>query len=88
MKNDQDLLSHQKKKSDEAGSALIECNIRIEKMVDNEIAHITKQSELEREIKLLDQKRVESKSPEHRLLNNYNNPGPTERRVNGRKRRS
>jgi hypothetical protein len=54
LKNDQDLLSHQKKKSDEAGSALIERNIRIEKMVDNEIAHITKQSELEPEIKLLD----------------------------------
>jgi hypothetical protein len=43
-------------------------------MVDNEIAHITKQSELEREIKLLDQKRVESKSPEQSSVEQSQQP--------------
>ncbi len=67
MNNYQDLLSYQKKKFEEVNlvhSTFTEFDIKIQQLVDNEITHMNKQLELEREIQLLQQKSVQLKSSE------------------------
>lgn len=71
LNNYQNLLYHEKKKSEEFDllrSTLIEREMKIQQLVDSETKLLVKQSELERDIKLLEQNNFELKSTEQSLI--------------------
>ena len=71
LNNYQNLLYHEKKKSEEVEllrSTLIERDTKLQQLVDNETTLLVKQSELERDIKLLEQNNFELKSSEQSLV--------------------
>jgi len=71
LNNYQNLLYHEKKKSEEVDllrSTLIERDSKFQQLVDNETKLLVKQSELERDIKLLEQNNFELKSSEQLFI--------------------
>ena len=71
MNNYQNLLYHEKKKSEELDllrSTLIERDTKLQQLVDHETTLLVKQSELERDLKLLEQNNFELKSAEQTYL--------------------
>lgn len=71
MNNYQNLLYHEKKKSEEVEllrSTLIERDTKFQQLVDNETTLLVKLSELEREIKLLEQNNFELRSSEQSFV--------------------
>ncbi len=71
LNNYQNLLYHEKKRSEELDllrSTLIERDTKIQQLVDNETTLLVKLSELERDIKLLEQNNFELKSSEQSFI--------------------
>ncbi len=71
LNNYQNLLYHEKKKSEEVEllrSTLIERDTKFQQLVDNETTLLVKQSELERDLKLLEQNNFELRSSEQSLI--------------------
>ena len=71
LNNYQTLLYHEKKKSDEIDSLrsiLTERDEKFQQLLDNETKLLVRQSELERDIKLLEQNNFELKSNEQTLI--------------------
>ncbi|CAF2808986.1 unnamed protein product [Rotaria sp. Silwood2] len=71
LNNYQSLLYHEKKKSEEIEllrSTLIERDNKLQQLIDNETKLLVKQSELERDIKLLDQNNFELRSTEQSYI--------------------
>ena len=71
LNNYQNLLYHEKKKSEEVEllrSTLIERDTKFQQLVDNETTLLVKLSELERDIKLIEQNNFELKSSEQSLV--------------------
>ncbi|CAF0924059.1 unnamed protein product [Rotaria sordida] len=67
LNNYQNLLYHEKKKSEEIDllrTTLIERDTKLQQLIDSETKLLVKQSELERDIKLLEQNNFELKSTE------------------------
>jgi hypothetical protein len=65
------LLYHEKKKSEDMDllrSTLIERDLKLQQLVDNETQLLVRQSELERDVKLLDQNNFELKSAEQSFI--------------------
>ncbi len=71
LNNYQNLLYHEKKKSEEIDllrSTLVERDTKLQQLVENEIKLLVKQSELERDNKLLEQNNFELKSSEQSFI--------------------
>lgn len=71
LNNYQNLLYHEKKKSEEIDllrSTLIERDTKLQQLVDNETQLLVKQSELERDIKILEQTNFELQSAEQSYI--------------------
>ncbi|CAF3483968.1 unnamed protein product [Rotaria socialis] len=71
LNNYQNLLYHEKKKSEEVDllrATLIERDTKLQQMVDNETQLLVKQSELERDIKLLEKNNFELRSVEQSFI--------------------
>ncbi|CAF4670489.1 unnamed protein product [Rotaria sp. Silwood1] len=74
LNNYQNLLYHEKKKSEEIDllrSTLIERDTKVQQLIDNETKLLVKQSELERDIKILEQNNFELKSTEQSFIEQF-----------------
>ncbi|UJR30030.1 hypothetical protein I4U23_017575 [Adineta vaga] len=79
LNNYQNLLYHEKKKSEEneiLRSTLIERDAKLQQLIDNETKLLVKQSELERDVKLLEQTNFELKSTEQSFIEQLEESNP------------
>ncbi|CAF0716449.1 unnamed protein product [Adineta steineri] len=79
LNNYQNLLYHEKKKSEEIDllrSTLIERDTKLQQLIDSETKLLVKQSELERDIKLLEQNNFELRSTEQSFIEQLQQTNP------------
>ena len=71
LNNYQNLLYHEKKKCEDMEllrSTLIERDLKLQQLIDNETQLLVRQSELERDVKLLEQNNFELRSSEQSFV--------------------
>jgi hypothetical protein len=79
LNNYQNLLYHEKKKSEEIDflrSTLIERDTKLQQLIEHETDLLVKQSELERDIKLIEQNNFELKSTEQSFIEHLQQTNP------------